>query len=51
MTQIRPPSAAIVVSVLALVAALAGTAVAGPNARTSAITKKKVKELVKSEVE
>jgi hypothetical protein len=36
--------------VLALVAALAGTAVAGPDATSSAINKKKVKKLVKKEV-
>ena len=37
------PSPAIIVAVVALVAALAGTAVAGPGAGSSAITKSKVK--------
>src|SRR5262245_7307969 len=46
MYQSRVPSAAIVVAVAALVAALAGTAVAGEDARISAITKKKVKSIV-----
>jgi hypothetical protein len=40
------PSPAIVVGVLALVAALAGTAVAGPGASTSKLTKRKVNELI-----
>jgi hypothetical protein len=44
------PSPAIIVAVLALVAALAGTAVAGPDANTSALNKKKVKKLVRKEV-
>jgi hypothetical protein len=39
------PSPAMVVAVLALVAALAGTAVAGPDASSSAINKKKVKKI------
>lgn len=39
------PSPAIIVAVLALVAALAGTAVAGPDATTSALSKKKVKKI------
>jgi len=43
VNQPRMPSPAILVAVLALVAALAGTAVAGPGASTSAISKKKVK--------
>jgi hypothetical protein len=41
------PSAAIVVGVLALVAALAGTALAGSDATTSAPSKKKVKKIAK----
>ena len=43
------PSPAIVVAVLALVAALAGTALAGPNATTSAISKKKAKKIAKKQ--
>jgi hypothetical protein len=43
------PSPAIIVAVLALVAALAGTAVAGPNASTSAVSKKKVKKIAKKQ--
>ncbi|MGH2993186.1 MAG: hypothetical protein ACRDL1_06590 [Solirubrobacterales bacterium] len=43
-------SPAIVVAALALVAALAGTAVAGQDEATSAIGKKKVKKIVKKEV-
>jgi hypothetical protein len=39
------PSPAIVVAVVALVAALAGTAIAGPGASTSALTKAKVKSI------
>jgi hypothetical protein len=39
------PSPAIIVAALALVAALAGTALAGPQAGTSAINKKKVKKI------
>lgn len=39
------PSPAIVVAIVALVAALAGTAVAGPNASTSKITKSKVRSI------
>jgi hypothetical protein len=45
MNQPRMPSPAILVAVLALVAALAGTAVAGPDASTSALTKSKVKRI------
>lgn len=44
------PSPAIVVAVVALVAALAGTAVAGPDAGTSAINKKKVKKIVTKQI-
>ena len=40
------PSPTIVIAVLALVAALAGTAVAGPDASTSALTKSKVNKLI-----
>jgi hypothetical protein len=43
-------SPAIIVAVLSLVAALAGTAIAGPDASSSALSKKKVKKLVKKEV-
>jgi len=43
------PSAAIVVAVLALVAALAGTAVAGRDVSTSAVSKKKVKKIAKKQ--
>jgi hypothetical protein len=39
------PSPAIVVAVMALIAAVAGTAVAGPGATTSKITKKKVNKI------
>jgi hypothetical protein len=43
------PSPAIIVSALALVAALAGTALGGPDASTSAVTKKKVKKIAKKQ--
>jgi hypothetical protein len=43
------PSPALVVAVFALVAALAGTAVAQPGAGTSAITKSKVKKISKKQ--
>jgi hypothetical protein len=43
-------SPVIVIVALSLAAALAGTAIAGPDASTSALTKKKVKKLVKKEV-
>jgi hypothetical protein len=43
------PSPAIIVAALALVAALAGTAVAGPQATSSAINKKKVKKIAKKQ--
>ena len=49
MNQSRRPSAAIVVAALALVAALTGTAVAGPDAITRALRKKKVKHLIEWE--
>jgi hypothetical protein len=39
------PSPAIIVAVIALVAALAGTAVAGPGASSSALTKSKVRTI------
>jgi hypothetical protein len=45
----RRPHPAVVVGVLALVAALAGTAVAGPTANTSAVSKKKVKKIAKKQ--
>jgi hypothetical protein len=41
----RRPSPAMIVAVVALSAALAGTAIAGPDAITSAITKSKVKKI------
>jgi hypothetical protein len=44
------PSSAIAVAVLALVAALAGTALAGPQATTSAINKKKVKKIASKQI-
>jgi hypothetical protein len=50
MNQPRMPSPAILVGVLALVAALAGTAVAGPDASTSAITKKTVKKIATKQI-
>jgi hypothetical protein len=46
----RRPSPAIIVAVLALVAALAGTAIAGPNASTSAVSKKKVKKIATKQI-
>ena len=49
MNQHRRPSPAILVAVIALVAALAGTALAGPDATTSAITKKKAKKIARKE--
>ena len=50
MNQARMPSPAIIVGVLALVAALAGTAVAGPDASTSASVKKKQFKKLKKRV-
>jgi hypothetical protein len=44
------PSPAIVVAVLALIAAVAGTAVAGPDATTSALTKSNVKKIAAKQV-
>jgi len=43
------PSPAIVVAVVALVAAVAGTAMAGPGASSSAITKKKVNNIAEKQ--
>jgi hypothetical protein len=43
------PSPALLVAVLALVAALAGTAVAGHDASTSALSKKKVKKIARKQ--
>jgi hypothetical protein len=43
------PSPAIIVAVVALVAALAGTAVAGPDASTSALNRAKVKNIAKKQ--
>lgn len=48
MNQSRMPSAAFLVAVLALVAAVAGTAIAGPGA--SKISNTQLKQLVKKEV-
>lgn len=45
------PSPALVVAVLALVAAVAGTAIAGPGASTSAITKSKVKKIANKQID
>jgi hypothetical protein len=52
MEKIRAsrPSPGIVVAVLALVAALAGTAIAGTPATTSAINKKKVKKIATKQI-
>jgi hypothetical protein len=50
MNEIRKPSPAILVAVLALVAAFTGTAVAGPDASTSAITKKKVASIATKQI-
>jgi len=44
------PSPAIVIAALALVAAVAGTAFAGPEASTSAINKKKVKKIATKQI-
>jgi hypothetical protein len=46
----RLPSPVLIVAVLALVAALTGTALAGPDASTSAISKKKVKKIAKKQI-
>ena len=43
------PSPAIIVAVVALIAALAGTALAGPSASTSVVTKSKVKKIAKKQ--
>lgn len=45
-----PPSAGLLVAMLALVAAVAGTAVAGPGATTSKLTKKKVAKIAVKEI-
>jgi len=47
----RGVTPAIVVAALALVAALAGTAIAGPDAHTSAINKKKVKKIADKQIQ
>jgi hypothetical protein len=44
------PSPAIALAVLAIVAALAGTAIAGPDGSTSALTKSKVKKIATKQV-
>jgi len=49
-TSTSRPSPAIIVAVVALVAALAGTAIADPVASTSAINKKKVKKIAKKQI-
>jgi hypothetical protein len=51
MNQPRMPSPAILVAGLALVAALAGTAVAGPGASTSKVTKSKVKKIANKQID
>jgi hypothetical protein len=51
MTRITArPSPALIVAVVALVAALAGTAIAGPGASSSAITKAKVKKVANKQI-
>jgi hypothetical protein len=44
------PSPALIVAVVALVAAVAGTAIAGPGASTSAISKSKVKKIANKQI-
>ena len=44
------PSPAIVVAVLALISAVAGTAIAGPGATTSKLTKSKVASIADTEI-
>lgn len=46
----RRPSPAIIVAVVALVAALAGTAVAGSGAETSKVTRAKVKKIANKQI-
>src|SRR5262245_60860514 len=46
----RRPSPAILIAALALVAAFAGTALAGPSASTSALSKKKVKKITTKQI-
>jgi hypothetical protein len=46
----RLPSPALIVAVVALVAALAGTAIAGPGASTSKVTKSKVKKITNKQI-
>jgi hypothetical protein len=50
MSRISRPSPALIVAVVALVAALAGTAIAGPGATTSKITKAKVKKIANKQI-
>ena len=50
MNQARMPSPAILVAALALVAAVAGTALAAPGASTSKLTKKKVVKIADREI-
>jgi hypothetical protein len=49
-SRLRRPSPALVVAVVALVGAVAGTAVADPAATTSALSKKKVKKIANKEI-
>lgn len=50
MSRISRPSPALIVAVVALVAALAGTAIADPGASTSKITKSKVKKIANKQI-
>ena len=47
----RAPSPALIVAVVALVAALAGTAIAGPGASVSKITKSKVRTISNKQID
>lgn len=49
MSRMGKPSPAMLVAAIALVFAMAGTAIAGPDAASSAITKKKVKKIAKKQ--
>jgi hypothetical protein len=48
--QLTRPSPAMVLAAIALVLAMAGTAIAGPNAISSKITKSKVKQIAKKQI-
>ena len=50
MSRISRPSPALIVAVVALVAALAGTALADPGASASKITKAKVKKIANKQI-